>query len=288
MHPPRTVTAHDGVGLAVHELGGEGPLLLLGHATGYCSGVWAPLVRSLADNFRCVAIDGRAHGMSGRPDPADFSRSLLATDVLAVLSELRVTGPVFGAGHSAGATGLMLAEAERPQTFAALWAFEPVFFPARPPDEDEDEEALFNPLATAARKRRAEFVDRDEALRHYQQRPPFSRFHPDALAAFVACAIVPDGSAGGMRLACDPEDEARFYETDDLEEGWHKVERVTCPVTFATGDQPGAFGPRHAELLASRVLYGQAEVLPGLTHFGPLEAPDLVAESIRDSLGTGA
>lgn len=283
----RKVIASDGVELAVHDLGGRGPLLLVGHATGYCSGVWRPVVSPFLEGFRCIGIDGRAHGLSGRPSPERFSRSLLASDVVDVIRELGATAPVYGAGHSAGATGLLLAEAENPGLFEALWAFEPVFFPPRPPGEDEEEEPEFNPLATAARSRRWEFSNREEALAHYQQRAPFSRFASESLAAFVACGLVDRESGTGMRLACRPEDEARFYEVDDLEESWAKVERVGCPVTFATGDQPGAFGPRHAELLAGRIPYGQAEILPGLSHFGPFEAPSAVAASILDALGGG-
>lgn len=285
MRTPRHVTAPDGVLLAVHELGGDGPMLLLGHATGYCSAVWGPVAGHLAGEFRCVGIDGRAHGQSGRPAPESFTRSLLATDVIAVLEALNQTAPAFGAGHSAGGTGLMLAEAERPGSFEGLWCFEPVFFPPRASSEDEDDEGAFNPLATAARGRRWQFADRDEARAHYAGRSPFRRFTPEALDAFVECGLVEDEAGAGLRLACRPEDEGRFYETDDLEQGWYDLDKVGCPVTLATGDQPGAFGPAHAELLAGRLEFGQVEVLPGLSHFGPFEDPEAVARSIREALG---
>ena len=280
-----TVTASDGVDLAVHDLGGTGPALLLAHATGYCAGVWAPVVAGLREHFRCIAPDCRAHGRSGRPPSQGLSWRQLGADVLSIVDAVPIAGPWVAAGHSAGGAGILLAEVERPGTFAGLWCFEPVLFPPRPLREDEDEETA-NPMAAAARRRRSDFADPEEAMAHYEGREPFKRFARPALAGFLQGGLVPD-NFGGVRLACLPEDEARFYEMGGFEETWSAVERVDCPTTFCTGDQPGAFGPDHAELLAGRLPYGQAEVLPGLSHFGPLEDPAGVAASILDSLGQG-
>lgn len=286
MGRPRKVTASDGVELAIHDLGGEGPVLILGHATGYCGTAWEPVAVDLRKHFRCIAPDCRAHGYSGRPSADGFTWRVLGRDVLAIVDAMGLGGPLFGAGHSAGATGVALAEVERPGTFDGLWCFEPVLFPPRAVHEEEAEETS-NPMADAARKRRAQFGDRDDARGHYERRAPFARFSPAALGAFLQCGLVEDESGAGVRLACRPEDEARFYEMGGFEETWLAVESLGCPVTFATGDQPGAFGPAHAELLAGRIQFGQAEVLPGLSHFGPLEAPPAVAASIIDALGGG-
>ena len=287
MTPPSSTRAADGVEIAIHDLGGTGPPLILAHATGYCGLSWEPVAVDLRKYFRCFAPDCRAHGASDRPGPEGFGWNALGSDVLAVVDALcgeRVKGPRFAAGHSVGATGIALAEVQRPETFDAMWCFEPVLFPPRAVSEDEDEETISNPMADAARKRRSRFVDRDDAWGHYEGREPFSRFSPATLGAFLQCGLVEEEEGGGMRLACRPEDEARFYEMGGFEETWMAVESIGCPVTFATGDQPGAFGPGHADLLASRVPFGQAEVLAGLSHFGPLENPSKVAASIVDSL----
>lgn len=281
-----TVTASDGVELAVHDFGGAGPALLLAHATGYCACVWVPVVESLRSHFRCIAPDCRAHGLSGRPSPDGFSWGQLGADVLAIVDAIPVSGPWVAAGHSAGGAGLLLAEVERPGTFEGLWCFEPVLFPPRALREDEEEETG-NPMAEAARGRRSQFRDKEEAMAHYEGREPFKRFARPALAGYLDGGLVPEGTNGRMRLACHPEDEARFYEMGGFEETWGAVEAVGCPTTFVTGDQPGAFGAGHAELLAGRLPYGQAEVLSGLSHFGPLEDPAAVADSILDSVGQG-
>ena len=73
VHPRRDdhrrvlVTSPDGVRLAVHDLGGDGPPLLLSHATGFHGHVFAPLAAALSARFHCWAIDYRGHGSSERP-----------------------------------------------------------------------------------------------------------------------------------------------------------------------------------------------------------------------------
>ena len=279
----------DGTELAVHELGGSGPLLLLAHATGYCSTAWRPVADELSDEFRCVAFDGRAHGASASPSPDGFSWPILGDDVLAVLADTDGDGDgdgdegkIFAAGHSAGAAGIVLAASGHPELFAGIWCFEPVLFPPAaaegsggPPGDGPS-----NPMAAAARRRRDQFSSPEEALGHFAPRKPFSGFHPDALAGFVDGGLQPD-PGGGFRLACRPDDEARFYEMGGFEATWDAPADLQVPAVFATGDQPGSFGAGHAERLAERSPSSRAEVIGGVSHFGPLERPDLVARSIR-------
>jgi pimeloyl-ACP methyl ester carboxylesterase len=61
------VTSSDGLHVAVHDLGGDGPPLLLSHATGFNGPVFAPLAHALAGRFHCWAMDHRGHGSSERP-----------------------------------------------------------------------------------------------------------------------------------------------------------------------------------------------------------------------------
>src|SRR2546429_7959455 len=67
-----TATTVDGVSIAVHDLGGSGPPLLMAHATGLHGRVWEPVASELAGRFHCVAFDERGHGDSGLPPGLDF------------------------------------------------------------------------------------------------------------------------------------------------------------------------------------------------------------------------
>ncbi len=281
--PDQRVVSTDSVELAVYELGGSGPVLLLGHATGYCATAWRPVAAALAGSFRCVAFDGRAHGASGSPAPEGFSWTILGDDVVAVLEGLDIDEPVFAAGHSAGATGIVLAAGNRPELFAGVWAFEPVLFPptSGPPASGDST----NPMADAARRRRSEFASPAEARTHFAPRHPFVGFDDAALDGFLEGGLEPDGS-GRWRLACSPDEEAHFYEMGGFEHTWDTPMRVPVDTIFATGDLPGSFGEPHALTLASRAPKGRAEVIRGVSHFGPLERPDRVALSISEAFGS--
>ena len=69
------VPSTDGVEIAVHDLGGTGPPLLISHATGFHGRCYEPLAHALADRFHSVAFDYRGHGDTPQPDgPVDWQR----------------------------------------------------------------------------------------------------------------------------------------------------------------------------------------------------------------------
>ncbi|HEV2767922.1 MAG TPA: alpha/beta hydrolase [Acidimicrobiales bacterium] len=273
--------AADGVEVVVHDLGGRGPVLLFAHAAGFHGRVWAPLADHLTDRFRCVAFDARGHGESGAPVTPAFCWQELALDVLAVVDALELEHP-YGVGHSSGGTALLLAEEDRPGTFAGLYCFEPVIVPAEPPlGRDPD-----NWLAAAARRRRNVFASCEEAYEHYAKRPSLAGLDPAVLDAYVSYGFdrLPGGS---VRLKCQPEHEARIYEMATAHDCFGRLGEVSCPVLLACGGASEACRPGAAREIAACLPRLSTEKLPGLGHLGPLEAPATVAASIARYVSTG-
>ncbi|MDP9071628.1 MAG: alpha/beta hydrolase [Actinomycetota bacterium] len=273
-----TVASHDGVSIAAHDLDGEGPDLLLAHATGFHGRVWLPVVAALRSHFRCIAVDERGHGDSGVPPDASFDWRAMAGDLLAVVEAMALPAP-FGVGHSAGATLLLLAEQARPGTFRALWCYEPIL----PPSDDLPPPADRGRLAAGARKRTEVFPSRDHAYRQYASRLPFSALAPDALRAYVDFGFE-DLADGTVRLRCRPEHEARVYESGFSHGADRHLDRVRCPVTVACGERTRHVDPVAVRGLAARLPGAGVQVLPGLGHFGPLEDPAAVAEAVLGAL----
>lgn len=272
----RLVPSTVGVDVAVHDLGGDGAPLLFAHATGFHGHVWLPLAQALGDAFHCFALDERGHGDSVTPAGIEFDWHGFADDVLAALDGLTLpAGGTFGAGHSAGAAALLMAEAARPGTFRALWCFEPIIFPADPPIGPQD-----NPLSAGALRRREVFASRDEAYENYAGKPPFSVLRPDALRAYVDFGF-DDLDDGTVRLKCRREDESAVYRMGSAHRAFQQLPDVRCPVTLACGADTDAIGPSLLELLAARLPDVRTEVLPNLGHFAPLQDPDACAASIR-------
>jgi pimeloyl-ACP methyl ester carboxylesterase len=273
-----TVPSTAGVTVAVHDLGGKGPPLVMSHAAGFHGLVFAPLAAELAGDHRCVSFDGRGHGDTELPPGVELDWPGLAADLLATVDGLGLGRP-FAFGHSSGATVALLAEQARPGTFRAVYCFEPVIIPAEPPlGRDEG-----NRLASAARRRRAAFPSRDDAVRHYASKPPLHSLTPEARAAYVAhgFADVPASEGGGVRLKCRPEVEAAVYETATAHDAYARLPEIACPVMVATGSLSEGFLTEQAGVHAGRMQQGHREVVEGVGHFGPLERPDVVAAAAR-------
>ena len=163
---PRRAFTPDGVALALHDLGGDGPPALLAHATGFHARVFVPLASGLARHLHCLAPDLRGHGHSGVPADLDFAWAGFGLDALSAVEAFGLKRPI-GIGHSCGGAALLLAEEAQPGTFSALYLYEPVVLA---PNEHLAE--LSEPLAKRARQRREVFSSRKEAYDNYASKPP--------------------------------------------------------------------------------------------------------------------
>ncbi|HYF47467.1 MAG TPA: alpha/beta hydrolase [Acidimicrobiales bacterium] len=278
--PAFRVDSTKGVSVAVHDLGGEGPPLLVAHANGFCGGAYGPLALELASERHVWALDFRGQGQSTPPADLDFDWDGLADDVLAVVAELG-GGPIDVIGHSMGGAGLLRAECREPGTIRRAYLYEPIVIPA----EVGELSTGGNYMADGARRRREEFDSRAAAVWSYAGRPPLGFLRADALAAYVLHGFeeLEDGTA---RLRCPGEHEARMFEASGTITT-ADASAVTVPVTVAVGAlEEGWGGPaRFAPAVADALPNGRLSEHPLLGHFGPLENPPQIADDIRRTLG---
>jgi pimeloyl-ACP methyl ester carboxylesterase len=275
--PTHRVRSTDGVTLALHDLGGDGPDLLLCHPTGFHGLTWAPVGAALAGVAHSWALDFRGHGDSTRPASGSYDWHGPADDVLAVIDHLGLER-VRAVGHSMGGAALVLAEQARPGTMATLWLYEPIVFPA----VEGGELPGSNPMAATARRRKSWFPNREAARANYAAKPPLGRFRPDALDAYVEGGLR-DAPGGGVELKCAPEVEAAVFEMGGGHGGFARLGEVSCPVTVV-GSGDGAPPSWAAEPVAEALPHGRLVTMEQLTHFGPMEDPDAVAAAIADDL----
>lgn len=271
------IPSTDGVELQTYDFGGEGPLVVMCHATGFCGAVWHPVAEVLRSRYRCVALDFRAHGASTAPEDGVMRWSGMADDVTAVVEHYGDGGPVRGVGHSLGGGSLVLAEAAGPGMIDAAWLFEPILFgPAR-----DDAAPAPSEMSNQARLRRNRFPSRDDIFDRYHSRPPLNLLDERCLRAYVEYGFVPVDPANpeaGLMLACTPEHEARVFEQHMT--GADQASRDLGPSwALAVGEGTG---------VVTDAVEAAAEANPDLqlihyddlSHFGPLEAPDLLAVDI--------
>ncbi len=272
----RFLPTPDGLSIALHEHGGSGRPTLLCHATGLHGAVWEPLSAALGDGFERWAVDFRAHGASMVPPGNPLAWTDIASDVTTVVDALDLPrGELLGIGHSLGGACLLLAEQARPGTFAGLWLFEPIV----PPAGTYARPGGGNPLADGALRRRASFPSHADAVANYASKPPLNTLRADALHAYVRHGFT-TGEDGAVHLACRPTDESQVFRVGGDHDAVDHLAKVQCPVVVACSDE--AIGPAaYAPGIVAALPHGRLEVHRHVSHFGPLEAPTVLAEAIR-------
>lgn len=274
------INAADGTAIAWYDYGGNGPNLVLGHATGFCGRIWEPLLPYLLPRARCLTYDLRGHGASGRPGQglAGFAWERYADDLSRILDAAEVRAPHV-IGHSCGGATALLAEAAQPGTFSKMFLYEPVVFPHEAPTGADPEREL----AVRTRRRRRTFSSPQEALEKFSSRGPFTGLTAEALQAYVDYGFT-KALDGSIELACHPDDEADVYVMASAHDGFSRLSQVQCPVTVARGAQSESFSADDMKAVADRLPGGRYLEYAGMGHFGPLEQPELIAAEALSAL----
>jgi len=274
------VPSSQGTTIAIHDLGGEGPTVLICHATGFCGGAYRPLAAALAPHHRVFALDARGHGESTPPADGDFDWGGMADDVGAVAAALAdvAPGPLHVVGHSMGGAAALLAEHRRPGTFASAYLYEPIVPPGPIPQGGLTNPLLANPMAEAARRRREVFPSRAEAMWRYASRRPLAVLQAASLAAYVEHGFE-DLDDGTVRLRCRGESEARTFEsTGAIHTGL--VGDVALPTVIAVGGGDSGMVADMSPALAAALPHAVLQPHPHLGHFGPLQDPATIAAAV--------
>jgi pimeloyl-ACP methyl ester carboxylesterase len=272
-------TSSDHVSVAIHEFGGSGPPLLLSHATGFHGYCYLPIADDLSEVFTSYALDYRGHGDTPRADDGPVVWRGYGEDALAAARAVAPDGGLVAFGHSMGGAALLMAAAQDPGLFDAIVCFEPIVFPPR--KIDPDEETNGTALSRGARKRRASFPSFDDAIANYASKPPMAAFDPDVVRLYVAHGFRP--APEGVRLKCDPEHEARTFESGGTHRTWAELGRIETKVVVAAGnDDADDAGPASvAESIADELPNGTYVHDDRWDHFTPFVDPPAMAVLIR-------
>ena len=278
------ITSPNGLALAVHDWGGDGPPVLLAHPTGFHGLVWGPTAQRLRDAGRHpYSFDFRGHGDSQRGEQI-VGWDGFGADALCVAEHFCIAGDgaLIAAGHSKGAAALLLAEHATPGTFRNIWAYEPITFPFDGPLPHADD----FPLAVGARRRRNEWTSTEEAFTAYASKPPMNAFDVEVLHAYANGALRDRGD-GVMVLKCSPDAEAEVYASGPTNDLFRRLPAINAHVVVACGELTDAIGPTQAAAIVDRLPNATLEVWAQHGHFGPQVDPARAAQSIVSVMHPG-
>ncbi|OAF07023.1 alpha/beta hydrolase [Bradyrhizobium centrolobii] len=265
------------------------PALLL-HGTGFVADVWDEVARELASTYTVYALDRRGHGASHKPGAYHFLD--YADDVCRVIDALDLHG-VYGIGHSAGATDLLLAAKLRRGRFTRLFVMEPTVMDPR---KARDASAGLSEWATAGvqgvLRRQAEFDSFEAVFKRYRAAPAFADWTETSLWAYVKHGFAPLEN-GRVRLCCTPEIESailrpifeamdQIYTGDARGNPFAWLTQIDCPVRVTTAETSGAIYKEMAARAESLIPGVSTQAFAGIGHCVAQEAPALVVQAVRE------
>jgi pimeloyl-ACP methyl ester carboxylesterase len=267
----------DGGLVSAHDFGGDGSLLIIAHAAGFCGGAYAPVAATLRRRFNVWAVDLRGHGDSAAPADADFSWDGMARDILTATAGLD-RGPAVLFGHSLGGAAGLRAEALAPGSFSSIYAYEPAVIP-----QARSVATASSDMGHLVRQRRAVFASRADAVERLATRSPFDTMRPDALESFARYGLR-DTADSTVELKCLPRNEALVYEAEK-KITLDQISTVSIPVLLGIGGRENGLAALAAPLIGAGLPDARLVSYPGLGHMGPFEDPPLVAADAVSHLG---
>lgn len=277
------IEAFDGTKLAVGAAGStDAPLLLFSHGFSLDMTTWREQWTDLGDEFRCVALDHRAHGRSEIPSTGDVTLRSMGRDLATVLDVVAPDRRAVLIGHSMGAMAILALAEQRPDLFgerivgvAMLGASASDLLRGAMGGVTNLLRPRLGSVAAAARR-----VDR---LRKAILAGPgdvsaivarVTQFAPEAtddvvnhvlhLAERASSVVWTDGLSELMRM--------------DFR---HALPRVTVPALVAVGDQDRVTPPAVAVELAAALPEGRLFIVEGAGHIAMLERPERLNPELR-------
>ena len=265
------------------------PALLL-HGTGFVADVWDEVARELASSYTVYALDRRGHGASHKPGAYHFLD--YADDVCRVIDALDLHG-IYGIGHSASATDLLLAATMLPGRFTRLFVMEPTVMDPR---AARDASAGLSEWATAGvqgvLRRQAEFDSFEAVFKRYRAAPAFADWTETSLWAYVKHGFAPLEN-GRVRLCCTPEIESailrpifeamdQIYTGDARGNPFGNFTEIDCPVRVTTAEKSAPIYKKMASRAVSLIPQVSTWTFEGSGHCVAQEAPARVAQALRE------
>ena len=291
-NPHRITIGPEDAHIALARWGEDGkPPALLMHGTGFVAEVWDDVARELERDYTVYALDRRGHGDSHKPAADRYHFQDFAEDVCRVIETLDLSD-IYGIGHSAGATDLLLAAKLMPARFSRLFVMEPTVMDPRAAKPDSTSLSEFATGAVlGVLRRRAEFDSAEDVFQRYRVASAFAKWTENSLRAYIqhGFAALADGK---VRLRCTPEIESavlrpifeameQVYTGDARGNPFAWLSEINCPVRVATAEHSWSIYKEMASRAVALMPAASRWNFDGVGHSVAQEAPERVLQALK-------
>ncbi len=258
---------------------GEGPVVVMLHATGFPPWLWHPVARELAGEYRVVAPCLSEHRDC---DPGDGGLSwlVLARDLANFIHRLGISDPVI-VGHSMGATVSCIAEALHGPFASRMFLVEPIFLPSAFYGVELTVDQ--HPLAARAMRRREGWSGEAEARKYLRGKELFANWDGEVFELYLRHGLT-QGQNGALTLACSPAREASLFLGGMALDPWTILENISCPVLLVEGSKSENQAAIDLRRAASVIPNAELRVVEKAGHLAPMEKPYELLAMLREFL----
>lgn len=257
----RMATVNIGGNTIYYEDAGFGDPVVLIHGTGFNATVWNKVFEPLAQQYRVIAYDRRAHGISmgAPPERADYFRQ--HADDAAMLIDLLSATPATVVGWSAGAIVALHLALSHPDYVGRLVLYEPSLHVSRDSDRGMLPAYLKFMLARSfGLKEKAAQLFCRIALGYRDGRNSYDSFDPDfvkVLSADAATLLAEVAAGTGEELT-----------SEMLASG------ISVPVALLQGEHSPSYLHRAVARVASIFPGAPLIQIPKAAHLAQMDAPE--------------
>ena len=276
----------NGINLHYRDWGGSGRQVVLLHGLASSCHIWDLVAPQLAEDFAVIAVDQRGHGLSDKPDTGyDFAS--VSRDLLGVIKARGLDGPVI-VGHSWGADVALEFSVANPDAAGGICfvdggMIEPSARPGMTLEKARVDMAppVFAGMTLLALRER--FTNR---IRPFPVPPEFDQI------LMHNFEVMEDGT---VITRLSRENHLRIIDALWEHHPTHLYPKVACPVLMLPARMTNDDSVAERTFRRQETVAAAEELLPKVKlvwledsiHDVPVQRPELVAGTIRDSITAG-
>lgn len=258
------------------DYGGNGPPVVLLHATGFNPWLWHPIASALALDCRVIVPSFCDHRESD-PDSGGLGWTVLGDDLAAFCKQSKLPPPLL-VGHSMGGAIAALAQGRSYLNARGIILIEPIFLPQE--IYARNVTLQDHPLARRALKRRNHWKSRNEAREYFIERKLFRLWDSEVLDLYLTRGMK-ESADGTLSLACSPRQEASLFMGGCLYNPWPLLSTIRCPILLVEGEHSEYRKLIDFDRISSLLSNSKRTVIAGAGHLIPMEQPATVTTLIR-------
>ena len=250
------------------------PMILLHHMNAHAH-AWDRFAASMSDAYRVLALDLRGHGDSQWSRTGSYKTADFASDIGALMDDLKLERAIILGGSSGGRVALVYA-GQHPERTTAL-----IMEDVGPVRSQEGASRM----AVQGEAEEKEFDSLDRVVAYMKAHPGgHSEHRPEEAWRHLAQYATRTQDNGKLTWKRD----TSMYGNAEALELWDYVERVACPFLLILGSDSSTVSPEHRDRMTETASNITVVTVQGAGHIVVHDKPREYEQAVREFLASNS